>query len=85
VTSAVFVCFLASVNSRKASIIFRATVATVTQMNTRKSRVIVFRVPWTSMVMVVRPRFANSSNRPRLTVTTVKKSVTPLMAIEASR
>jgi len=84
VTSAVLVCFLASENSRNASIIFRATVAVVTQMNTRKSRVIVFMVPWTSMVMVVIPRFANSSSRPRLTVTTVKKSVTPLMAIEAS-
>jgi hypothetical protein len=72
VTSAVLVCFL-------------ATVAVVTQMNTRKSRVIVFMVPWTSMVMVVIPRFANSSSRPRLTVTTVKKSVTPLIAIEDSR
>ncbi len=84
-TSAVFVCFLASENSKNASIIFRATVAIVTQMNTRKSRVIVFMVPWTSMVIVVKPRFASSSSRPRLTVTTVKKSVTPLMAIEDNR
>ena len=53
-------------------------------MNTRKSRVIVFMVPWTSMVMVVIPRFANSSSRPRLTVTTVKKSVMQLMAIETN-